>query len=56
VAGQLLRRAAEEPEVAQLLMAPGDDEPVTEEEQAAVHEALKEPRMPLEQARRELLG
>jgi hypothetical protein len=40
------RRAAEEPEVAQLLMAPWDDEPVSEEEQAAVREALKEPGIP----------
>ncbi len=56
VAGALLRRAAEEPEVAQLLMAPWDDEPVTEEEQAAVREALKEPSIPLEQVRKELLG
>ncbi len=56
VAGQLLRRAAEEPEVAQLLMTPWDDEPVSEEEQAAVRQALKEPGIPLEQVRRELLG
>lgn len=56
VAGALLRRAAEEPEAAQLLMAPWDDEPVTEEEQAAVHDALKEPGIPLDEARRELLG
>jgi len=46
----------EEPEVAQLLMAPWDDEPVTEEEQAAVREALKEPSLPLERVRKELLG
>ena len=51
VAGQLLRRAAEEPEVAQLLMAPWDDEPVTDPEQAAVREALKEPGIPLERVR-----
>jgi hypothetical protein len=56
VAGALLRRAAEEPEAAQLLMAPWDDEPVTDEEQVAVREALKEPGIPIEQARRELLG
>ncbi len=56
VAGALLQRAAEEPEVAQLLMAPRDDEPVTDEEQAAVRQALKEPGIPLEQVRRELLG
>ena len=54
VAGALLRRAAEEPEAAQLLMAPWDDEPVTEEEQAAVREALKEPGIPLKRARKEL--
>lgn len=56
VAGALLRRAAEEPEVAQLLMAPWDDEPVTEEEQVAVREALKQPSIPLERVRKELLG
>lgn len=56
VAGELLRRAAEEPEVAQLLMAPWDDEPVTEEEQAAVREALKEPGIPLGRVRKKLLG
>ena len=56
VAGALLRRAVEEPEVAQLLMAPWDDEPVTEEEQAAVREALKQPGIPLERVRKELLG
>ncbi len=56
LAGALLRRAAEEPEVAQLLMAPWDDEPVTEEEQAAVREALKKPGIPLERVRKELLG
>ncbi len=55
VAGAALRRAAEEPEVAQLLMAPWDDEPVTEEEQAAVREALKERGIPLERVRKELL-
>jgi hypothetical protein len=55
VAGQLLRRAAEEPEVAQLLMAPWDDEPVTEAEQAAVRKALREPGIPLEYVRKELL-
>ena len=42
--------------MAQLLMTPWDDEPVTEEEQAAVREGLKEPGIPLEQVRRELLG
>ena len=56
VAGALLRRAAEEPEVAQLLMAPWDDEPETEEEKAAVRQALNEPGIPLDQVRRELLG
>jgi hypothetical protein len=56
VAAALLRRAVEDPDVAQMLMAPWDDEPVTEEEQAAVREALKEPGIPLEQVRRELLG
>jgi len=56
VAGALLRRAAEEPDVAQLLMAPWDDEPVTQEEQAAVREALEEPGVPLERVRKELLG
>jgi hypothetical protein len=55
VAGQLLRRAVEEPEVAQLLMAPWDDEPVSETEQAAIREALKEPGIPLERVRKELL-
>ncbi len=56
VAGALLRRAAEEPEVAQLLMSPWDDEPVTEEEQAAVRAALSQPGIPLERVRKELLG
>ena len=37
-------------------MAPWDDEPVTEEEQAAVREALKQPGIPLERVRKELLG
>jgi hypothetical protein len=55
VAGELLRRAAEEPELARLLVAPWDDEPVSEDEQAAVREALKEPGIPLEQVRQELL-
>lgn len=56
VAGALLRRTAEEPEAAELLIAPWDDEPVTEEDQLAVREALEEPSMTLERARRELLG
>jgi len=55
VAGALLRRAAAEPEVAELLMAPWDDEPVTPEEQAAVRDALREPGIPVDQVRRELL-
>jgi len=55
VAGELLRRAAEEPELARLLVAPWDDEPISEDEQAAVREALKEPGIPLEQVRPELL-
>lgn len=42
--------------MAQLLMSPWDDEPVTEEEQAAVRAALSERGIPLERLRKELLG
>jgi hypothetical protein len=40
VAGALLRRAADEPEVARLLAAPLDDEPYTAEERAEDARAL----------------
>jgi hypothetical protein len=41
VAGDLLRRAAEDPDLARLMVAPWDDEPVTEEEDRQVTEALR---------------
>jgi len=53
--GEWLRRA-HDPVIAQLDAAPWDDEPVTETEQAAVREALKEPGVHLERVRKELLG
>jgi hypothetical protein len=41
VAGDLLRRAAEDPDLAHLLAAPWDDEPYTAEERVEDAEALR---------------
>lgn len=41
VAGDLLRRAADDPDLARLLTAPWDDEPVTEEEDRLVADARR---------------
>ena len=53
---RLLERAAEDPMLVVLNTAPWDDEPYTDEERAEDIEALGAPGIPLEQARRELLG
>ena len=51
----VLRRVIDDPEVERLLGIPWDDEPVTEEEERAVAEATKEPSIPWERVRKELL-
>ncbi|MGH7763655.1 MAG: hypothetical protein ACREOM_04475 [Candidatus Dormibacteraceae bacterium] len=55
-AGLLLTRAAQDPMIAVLDVAPLDDEPYTDEERAEDATALNEQGIPLEQARKELLG
>ena len=52
----VLRRVIDDPEVVRLLGIPWDDEPITEEKEVAVREAMKEPPIPWERVRRELLG
>jgi hypothetical protein len=56
-AAVLLERARD-PAIARLEAAPWDDEPFTDEERRAVHEALVDPRpsIPWEEAKRELLA
>jgi hypothetical protein len=52
-AAELLRRA-QDPVVAKLDAAPYDDEPLSEEERAAVEESRREPAVPWAQAASEL--
>jgi hypothetical protein len=54
--GRVLERAAVDHMVAVLDAAPLDDEPYTDEERAEDAAALKEPGVPLDQVRRELLA
>jgi hypothetical protein len=54
-AARLLERA-QDPMFALLDAAPLDDEPLTEEDLRAIGAARKEPGMPWEQARKELLA
>jgi hypothetical protein len=53
---RVLERAADDHMVAVLDAAPLDDEAYTDEQRAEDAAALKEPGVPLEQVRRELLG
>ncbi|HEX6513046.1 MAG TPA: hypothetical protein VF157_12135 [Chloroflexota bacterium] len=54
--GRVLERALHDPMLTVLDAAPWDDEPYTEEERAEDAAALKQPGIPLDEVRRELLG